>query len=79
MVATTHADFNRMSVQERLALIEAIWKSIEADGGAVPLTAAQSNVLRQREADAKRNPDAETDSAAVDKAVRQRLSKRAGT
>jgi putative addiction module component (TIGR02574 family) len=76
MAPTTTSDFSRMTVQERLALIQAIWDSIEAEGGTVPLTAAQSRTLRKREANAKRHPDAEADSAAVDSAVAQRIASR---
>lgn len=75
-MAATTSDFSHMTVQERLALIQAIWDSIEAEGGTVPLTAAQSKTLRKREANAKRHPDAESASTAVDSAVARRLASR---
>lgn len=46
----------RLGVAERLALIEELWESIEADSPAVPLTAAQREELDRRIADHESNP-----------------------
>ena len=77
MATNTTSEFSRMSVKERIALIQAIWDSIEAEGGSVPLTPAQKSVLRQRAEESTRNPAAECDSAAVDAQIQQRLTRRA--
>lgn len=39
---------DRLSVDERLTLVEEIWDSIAADSGAVPLTDAQRVELEKR-------------------------------
>jgi putative addiction module component (TIGR02574 family) len=42
---------DRLSVEERLALVEEIWASICADSASVPLTGAQRAELDRRVAD----------------------------
>lgn len=48
---------DRLTVEERLALVEELWDSIAADSAAVPLTAAQREELDRRLADHEANPD----------------------
>jgi putative addiction module component (TIGR02574 family) len=49
----------RLPVGERIDLVQAIWDSVVAESGAVPVTAAQRRALDRRLADVKANPDAE--------------------
>lgn len=48
---------DQLGVAERLALIEELWESIEADRPAVPVTAAQREELDWRVADHESHPD----------------------
>jgi putative addiction module component (TIGR02574 family) len=48
---------DRLSVEERLALVEELWDSIAADSAKVPLTDAQRDELDRRLADHEANPD----------------------
>jgi len=48
---------DRLSVDQRLSLIEEIWGSIAADSNAVPLTEAQRAELDRRIADHELRPD----------------------
>ena len=48
---------DRLSVAERIALVQAIWDSIAADADAVPLTEAQRQELERRADDDDANPD----------------------
>jgi putative addiction module component (TIGR02574 family) len=48
---------DRLSVAERIALVQAIWDSIAADPDAVPLTDAQRQELERRADDDDANPD----------------------
>ena len=48
---------DRLSVEERLALVEDIWDSIAADSAALPLTDAQRAELDRRLAEHETNPD----------------------
>lgn len=49
---------DRLSVDERLQLVEELWDSIAADSAAVPLTPAQRAELDRRLADHVANADA---------------------
>lgn len=51
-------DILRLTVAERLELVEAIWDSIAADSSGVPLTDAQRSDLEQRISDHYRDPSA---------------------
>jgi putative addiction module component (TIGR02574 family) len=48
---------DRMSIEDRIALAQAIWDSIAAETERVPLTEAQIAELRRRVADHEANPD----------------------
>ena len=48
---------DRLSVEERLALVEELWDSIAEDSAAVPLTDAQRAELDRRLADHEAHPD----------------------
>ena len=48
---------DRLSVEERLTLVEDLWDSIAEEGAATSLTDAQRAELDRRLADHKANPD----------------------
>jgi putative addiction module component (TIGR02574 family) len=48
---------DRLSVAERIALVQAIWDSIAAEPDAAPLTDAQRQELERRANDDDANPD----------------------
>jgi len=48
---------DRLSLEERLALVEELWDSIASDTAAVPLTDAQRAELDRRLAEHEANPD----------------------
>lgn len=52
-------DYRRLSVAQRLQLVEAIWDSIAEDAGleALPLTTAEQALLDERLADLDAHPD----------------------
>lgn len=48
---------DRLSLDERLTLVEDIWDTIATDSGALPLTDAQRAELDRRLTEHKSNPD----------------------
>lgn len=60
-MAAPSFDYRRLSIDERLQLVEDIWDSIAAEAnvraGALPLTAAQIAELDRRVAEADAHPD----------------------
>lgn len=56
-IGATLAEIKTLSVEERLALVEAIWDSIAAESENLPLTDAQRQELERRLADDEANPD----------------------
>ena len=48
---------DRLSVAERIALVQQIWDSIAADADSLPLTDAQRRELERRADDDDANPD----------------------
>ena len=56
-LAKTLAEIQSLSIEERLALVEAIWDSIADDTENLPLTEAQRLELERRIADDEANPD----------------------
>jgi putative addiction module component (TIGR02574 family) len=48
---------DRLSVEDRLALMHEIWDSLTADPAQIPLTEAQKHILDRRLADLERNPN----------------------
>ena len=74
MATKDHSDLLRLSVAERLELIEDLWDSIAADPGSLPLTAGQEQEIERRLADHERDPS----SAIPWEEVRERLRARFG-
>ncbi len=61
MVPTLQAlGLDRLSLDDRLAVAEAIWDSVVSEAEASPLTPAQRAELEQRLADSIARPDAVT-------------------
>jgi putative addiction module component (TIGR02574 family) len=56
-IATTLAEIKSLSIEDRLALVEAIWDSIAAESENLPLTDVQRQELERRLADHEANPD----------------------
>jgi putative addiction module component (TIGR02574 family) len=56
-VAATLAEIKSLTIDERLALVEALWDSIAAESENLPLTEAQRQELERRLADDEANPD----------------------
>ena len=56
-IAATLAEIKSLSIDERIALAEAIWDSISAESENLPLTEAQRVELERRLADDEANPD----------------------
>jgi len=50
-------EIRKLSVEERIALVEAIWNSIADDAGALPLTDEQNVELERRLARYEANPE----------------------
>jgi len=50
-------EIRKLSVEERIALVEAIWDSIADDAGALPLTDEQHVELERRLARYEANPE----------------------
>ena len=56
-IATTLAEIKRLSIEDRLALVEAIWDSIAAESENLPVTEAQRLELERRLAYHEPNPE----------------------
>ena len=76
MSGMTLEDLKRLSVAERLDLLEKIWDSPQNFPDSVPMTDAQRQELDRRVADLEKNPDAVESWEKVQEYVRQR--KRSG-
>jgi putative addiction module component (TIGR02574 family) len=50
-------DFNDLSIDERIALVQAIWDSIAAEANHLELSETQKRELDRRIADLEANPD----------------------
>ena len=57
MSHTDVADILKLSVEERLRLVELIWESLAANPSTLPLSDAHRAVLDERVAEHDRNPD----------------------
>jgi putative addiction module component (TIGR02574 family) len=57
MARITHEEIERLSIAERVALVEEIWDSIAAAPDLLPLTEAQRRELDRRLALHEREPD----------------------
>ena len=66
---------DHVSVEERLALVEAIWDSVVRETEAAPLTAAQQSELERRLADSIARPEAVTPWEIVRARLLARLQK----
>lgn len=66
---------DQLGVDERLALIEALWDSISADESAIPVTEAQRAELDRRLADHEVNPDDVVSWDEVRESLNQRLKR----
>lgn len=54
-------DIDRLTVGERLALIERVWDSLRRGAGVLPLTDAERAVIEARRAEHRTDPDAAVD------------------
>lgn len=66
---------DQLGVDERLALIEALWGSISADESAIPVTDAQRAELDRRVADHEANPNDVVSWDEVRASLNQRLKR----
>jgi putative addiction module component (TIGR02574 family) len=66
---------DQLGVDERLALIEALWDSISADESAIPVTDAQRAELDRRLADHEANPNDVVSWDEVRESLNQRLKR----
>lgn len=73
-MAKPETDFRKLSIAERLQLVEDIWDSIAQDTEALPLTDAQKAELDRRLDQYRQDPD----SAVSWEQVREELRKRGG-
>jgi len=58
MSAVDIQEILKLSVAERIELVEAVWDSIEEAPESLPVTAAQKRELDRRLAEYQKNPDA---------------------
>ncbi|MCZ6794401.1 MAG: addiction module protein [Planctomycetota bacterium] len=72
MNGMTSEDLKKLSVTERLDLLEKIWDSLQETPDPVPLTDAQRKELDRRVEHLKRDPDAVESWEKVQEYVRQR-------
>ena len=47
----------KLSVEERLRLVDLIWQSLESDPSALPVSEAHLKVIEERLAEHRRNPN----------------------
>jgi len=66
---------DRLSVEERLALVEELWDSIAEDSAAVPLTDAQRAELDHRLADHEARPEDVVSWDEVKASITERLKR----
>lgn len=66
---------NRLSVEERLALVEELWDSIAEDSATVPLTDAQRAELDRRLADHEAHPEDVVSWEEVKTSIAERLKR----
>jgi putative addiction module component (TIGR02574 family) len=58
MSAAVLDEILKMSVEERIRLVEEIWETVSSDPAALPVTDAQNQELDRRLEDLDRNPEA---------------------
>lgn len=66
-------NFDRLSVSERIQLVEDLWDSIAVSTSHVPLTQAEIDELDRRLAELDRNPDACTPWEEVRARIEEKL------
>jgi putative addiction module component (TIGR02574 family) len=64
---------DRLTAEEKLALIEQIWDSFPVDSTQIPLTDAQREELERRLADHEANPDVVLTWEEVKRSIQNRL------
>ncbi|MEX2531597.1 MAG: addiction module protein [Gemmatimonadota bacterium] len=74
MSSVSMEDLRKLTVAERIQLVEDLWDSIAADADAFPLTEAQKAELDHQLAEHEADPD----SAIPWEKVRERLQKKFG-
>jgi putative addiction module component (TIGR02574 family) len=57
MSAAVLDEILKMSVEDRIRLVEEIWETVSSDPGALPVTDAQKQELDRRLDDLDRNPE----------------------
>ena len=67
-------DYRRLSIAERLELVEDIWDSIAGDADALPLTDAERALLGERLAEHEANPGRGEPWSAVRARIRGKYS-----
>lgn len=63
----------RLSVDQRIDIVQAIWDSVAADTDAVPLTPEQAEELDRRLAEHERNPNDVVEWSEAEKRIRESL------
>lgn len=71
-MASSPVDLSRMSVPERLALLEELWDSLASEQSAAPISPELAAELDRRLIDLERNPDAGSPWADVRARIEQR-------
>jgi putative addiction module component (TIGR02574 family) len=71
-MASSPVDLSRLSVPERLALLEELWDSLASEHGAAPISPELAAELDRRLADVERDPDAGSPWADVRARIEQR-------
>lgn len=65
----------RLSVDERIDVVQQIWDSVAADTDAVPLTPEQAEELDRRLEEHDRNPEDVVEWSEAEKRIRSNLKK----
>ena len=71
-MASSPADLSRLSVSERLALLEELWDSLATEAGAALVSPAMAAELDRRLLDMERDPDAGSPWGDVRSRIEQR-------
>ncbi len=72
-MASSPVDLSRLSVPERLALLEELWDSLASESAAAPVSPELAAELDRRLAEMERDPDAGSPWADVRRRIEQRL------
>jgi putative addiction module component (TIGR02574 family) len=74
-VSVKSLGIDRLSMEERLALVQELWDSIAVDSAAIPLTDAQRAELDRRLAELEANPEAGIPWEEVQASISSRLNR----